>query len=97
MRKIIELVCTCPAVPSQWEGKLDDGNYIFIHYRYGKFTVGIGPDIKTAVENSICKAFMLKYIGGTLDGFMEYPEMLDLLIEKSISLADDVQIINKFA
>jgi len=39
--KIVELQMTCGACPSQWQGKTDSGNHVFIHYRWGFLTVDI--------------------------------------------------------
>jgi hypothetical protein len=52
MISVTELKQTCRACPSQWEGVTRGGKIIYIRFRWGKLFVGIGPDIKSAVDNS---------------------------------------------
>jgi hypothetical protein len=35
MFTFVTLTQTCFACPSQWEGQLDDGRYVYIRYRWG--------------------------------------------------------------
>lgn len=49
MHKLTELVQTCTACPAQWEGKTDDGQYVYIRYRWGILRAGVGPTIHEAV------------------------------------------------
>lgn len=72
MEKIIELEQTCPACPSQWEGKLEDGRSIYIRYRGGWLRYGIADTIDDAVGNYVFE----KQIGGLYDGTMTEEEML---------------------
>ena len=30
--------------PSQWQGRTESGDYIFVRYRYGRLWIGIAPD-----------------------------------------------------
>ncbi len=46
--KVVELAHTCLACPSQFEGVLDDGRIMFVHYRHGLLTVGAGRDFDEA-------------------------------------------------
>ena len=41
MYKVKIIKNTCPACPSQWEGKTDKGRDIYIRYRWGYLTVQI--------------------------------------------------------
>lgn len=50
--QLVILKKTCYACPSQWEGVLNNGQSIYIRYRYGTLWVGIGEDIDEAVTNS---------------------------------------------
>jgi len=75
MVKIIKLWKTCFACPAQWEGKLDNGQYVYIRYRWGIFRVGIADCINDAINNSVC----IEEIGSQLDGFMETKQMLKLV------------------
>jgi len=51
--KIVELVRTCIACPSQWDAKLDDGRPVYIRFRNNWCSVRIGEEdgnIWTAVR-----------------------------------------------
>ncbi len=50
---IMRLTKTCHAFPSQWEGRLDTGQDIYIRYRHGEFGVGIGWTGDEAVDNTV--------------------------------------------
>jgi hypothetical protein len=39
--RIINLVQTCPACPSQWDAQTEDGQYVYIRYRWDTLTVSI--------------------------------------------------------
>ena len=43
---------TCSACPSQWEGKTLTGDHVYIRYRWGQLTVGIGDSLRDAIENT---------------------------------------------
>ena len=62
--RIVQLEKTCGACPSQWEGKLDNGEYLYVRYRWGSLQVGIGTSIGDAVSNST----HLVQLGDGLDG-----------------------------
>lgn len=49
--KVKSLVRTCSACPSQWEGELEDGRFIYIRFRWGNLGYGIGDTPKNAVKN----------------------------------------------
>lgn len=77
---------TCSACPSQWEGKADDGRVIYVRFRHGEFTAGIGKTLDDAVA-----AGYIKFVSqGELicaeatdgDGHMTTAEMEELLAEK---------------
>lgn len=44
---------TCGAYPSQWEGSLDDGRSVFVHYRGGRGRIGVGNSMDDAVDATI--------------------------------------------
>jgi hypothetical protein len=62
---IRNLTQTCGFCPSQWEAKDEEGNDIYIRYRWGTLEVD---------KNG--KMVFKEQIGGKLDGFMETEEML---------------------
>ncbi len=71
MFDVIELECTCSACPSQWEGKTVDEQYVYIRYRWGFLTVGIGKTHEDAVwDETSCQK-----IGDEYDGTMNTEEM----------------------
>lgn len=49
--KLLRLKKTCEACPSQWEGELEDGRFIYIRFRWGNLGFGIGETIKDAIKN----------------------------------------------
>lgn len=36
---LARVVCTCPALPSQWDAWTVDGQYLYLRYRFGRGTV----------------------------------------------------------
>jgi hypothetical protein len=73
--KIIFIERTCYLCPSQWEGILSDGQNIYIRYRWGIFTVGIGNNLSTAFGNY----YYSRDIGGCYDGYMSNRDMFKIL------------------
>lgn len=74
--KVAALKKTCSACPSQWEGTLEDGRAIYAHYRYGELSVGVGDDVDKAIDNGMTDhALHVDYVGGGLDGFMDFEEL----------------------
>ena len=49
---LTELEQTCGMYPSQWEGKTTDGRFVYIRYRHGELSVGVGVDQDDAVYSS---------------------------------------------
>jgi len=49
---ITELKMTCEASPTQWECKLENGQFAYIRYRHGKLSWGIGDTLEDAVTVS---------------------------------------------
>lgn len=76
---ITELVQTCGACPSQWEGTLDDGRVVYIRYRFGRLSWGVGATLDDAAEASFTQE---RHLGrGDLDGWLSELELPDLLPE----------------
>jgi len=46
---IVELVQTCNACPSQWEGRLADGRSIYIRFRHGELRATCAQTIEDAI------------------------------------------------
>lgn len=57
-------------------GNLDDGRAIYVRYRHGELSVGIGRDVDDAVRNGLSdQALYTAHIGDGLDGFMDAEEL----------------------
>jgi hypothetical protein len=77
---------TCGACPSQWEGELDDGTFIYVRYRWGNFSVGIAETLDEAISTH---TFSCK-IGGEYSGFLTNNEMYQLLA-KNLQIHSTIQ------
>lgn len=47
---VLRLEQTCRAFPSQWGGRTSDGDDIYIRFRGGELSVGVGPTLDDAVD-----------------------------------------------
>lgn len=73
---IEEIYKTCEACPSQWQGKLETGEYVYIRYRWGVLSIGYDADYNNAVlQNKVTLS-----IGGDYDGTMSSSEMIKHLL-----------------
>ena len=84
--KVKYLVKTCDVCPAQWDGELKNGQTIYIRYRYGVLSWGIGKNLTLAVRDSFSNR---KHIGDDLDGSMTDTEMakhlkLDLIQNRKV-------------
>jgi hypothetical protein len=70
--KFKSLINTGIACPTQWEGQLEDGRFIYIRYRWGNLGFGIGKDINEAIDNYTHG----EDIGGLSDGYLSTNEMI---------------------
>jgi hypothetical protein len=84
--KILNMYRTCTACPSQWEGKLDNGNYIYIRYRWGNLFIGEGKTLDEAIGAIIIR----ETIGESLDGFLSNEELLKELKKRNIDYTKEV-------
>ena len=49
---------------------------LYAHYRRGQLNVGVGGDRDGAIANSFPgKSLLSKYLGGELDGFMDFEDL----------------------
>lgn len=62
---------TCYACPSQWEALTEDGQFVYIRYRWGQLTLGVGDTLTEAVGN----VSFSKQVGDSLDGAMSIWEV----------------------
>jgi len=49
--RVSKLTQTCKGSPSQWEGLTDDGQFIYVRYRWGCLSIGSGKTMDEAVGN----------------------------------------------
>lgn len=73
-KRLVSLKMTCSACPSQWEGELEDGNWIYARYRHGYLSIETGPTAEEAVCGELIFA---AEIGDQYDGDMGTQEMLE--------------------
>ena len=66
--------------PSQWEIATIDGRCLYVRYRHGRLSWGIGGDTDEAIDDSMTTNPGLQ-LGDEHDGFMETHEMLEWLRE----------------
>ena len=74
MIRVTELRQTCNMCPSQWEGRTDDGQYIYVRYRHGYLSVSVGPTVDAAV----CGSVVFEYDTEDGNGYMTESELRDL-------------------
>lgn len=68
-RLIIErLDLTCGACPTQYEGVTNDGNTVYIRYRWGELTVQVGRDLDDALDRD--PVFQWQHPTNDMDGVM---------------------------
>lgn len=75
--RIATLAQTCGACPSQWEGRTAAGEHVYIRYRGGRLSLGIGPTEDDAVGSD--HAVLER--GDPLDGVMDTGTMIALLAD----------------
>jgi hypothetical protein len=51
MITVTTLVQTCNACPTQWEGATTDGRTIYVRFRWGYLTIGLGNTLDEAVDD----------------------------------------------
>lgn len=81
---------TCHALPEQWEGQLTDDQHFYYRYRWGRATLGIGPNPDAAVEdpNEVSIQHGEDYDGefvNATDRQAVFAVLLDQRIEKEVS------------
>ena len=70
MTKIVKMVRTCFACPSQWDGWDAEGTYYYFRYRWGELRVDKEEIFSTVWEGSI---------GDSFDGSLSYDELKNAL------------------
>jgi len=72
MLKVVKVRQTCSGNPSQWEGITEDGQFIYVRYRWGYLQIGKGETLDTAVFD---ESIFGKQIGLDRDGHIGYSEL----------------------
>lgn len=67
---------TCSACPSQWEGTTEDGRSVYVRYRWGNLTVGLGADGDAAVGAAISSPALAVELGDEFDGACTWGQVL---------------------
>lgn len=69
---LTQLEMTCGACPSQWEGRLLDGRFVYVRYRWGCLAVGM----EATMEDAIMNRELVLSTGDNFHGVMSTKEML---------------------
>jgi hypothetical protein len=82
--KVVSLVKTCEACPSQWEAHLEDGRMLYIRYRWGNFNVYLSKSPSDKVLDALQgdNIISIEDYGEPLGGYIDDETMKSLLIEK---------------
>mgnify|MGYP003394749053 CR=1 FL=1 len=75
MIKVTQITNTCFACPAHWEGRTDDGKYVYIRYRWGHLSVRVHAN-EDKFEIDDLYPFD-ETIGNEFDGVMSYEELRD--------------------
>jgi hypothetical protein len=78
---------TCPACPAQWEGVCSDGRFIYIRFRWGSLTWGVGNTIELAVDDSFACLDIISD-EDSYNGYMEDEEMKKIMAEQNVYFGD---------
>ena len=71
--KVVELRHTCYAMPAQWEGRCNDGKWVYVRYRFGWLSIVVGEGEEALRE--IGREVFAKHCGGSMDGDMTFEEL----------------------
>jgi len=81
MLNVTTITQTCGACPSQWEGRLDDGRYLYVRYRFGTLRCSVGPTLDDAIFSDAMETVYIEQAGDDLDGFMTYEDLRERVAE----------------
>lgn len=70
---------TCSACPSQWQGRTKDGKHIYVRFRWGHLTIGVGETFEDAVHT---RELVDLDHGDGFDGCMKFEELVGLTQDK---------------
>lgn len=80
--RVTEIVQTCGACPSQWEGRLEDGSHFYARFRYGTLRVSVASTLEAAISGEAddgrdTRDLFFRQISDSLDGVMSTDDMLN--------------------
>ena len=74
--EVKNIIQTCPACPSQWEGHLKDGRMFYARYRWGALTIQVSKEPTGDVMDAVMGEMVYNEIlGGGYDGTLEQNEL----------------------
>jgi hypothetical protein len=73
MVTVVDLRQTCECSPSQWEGRTDDGRFVYVRYRWGWLQVGFGATLEDAVADD---ETYVRQLGHPMDGALTYVQLV---------------------
>lgn len=71
--RVKSIIRTCYACPSQWEGETEDGRKVYVRYRHGLLSVGLGATMDEAVDDS--PGWFESVLTDEDDGFMRWADV----------------------
>ena len=88
---IREISQTCLACPAQWEGFLADGRAFYIRYRWGVLSFSVSSSKSNDVSDAVLGDNVYReQIGESLDGFIYFDRVKQLLGEREIILCGEL-------
>ena len=76
--KIIKLICTTGACPTQWDGRTDDDRPVYIRYRGGRFQAYVGNPGEDDMKVFDHRPILVRQLTNDLDGVMGFKTMVEL-------------------
>lgn len=73
--KIVQIVRTCDSCPTQYEGTFEDGDRLYIRYRWGRLSVEKGKDVPSFEDTPLYS----EEIGDDLDGTLDDSALIEQL------------------
>lgn len=77
--KVKTIERTCSACPAQWNLFLEDGRFVYVRYRGGRFSAGIGESETAYWKQDDWYNLIQIYYGEPLDGYMLNEKMIEML------------------
>ncbi|MEV4969828.1 hypothetical protein [Streptomyces scopuliridis] len=76
--RLVKVVRTCRACPSQWDAWRADGQYLYLRYRHGVGSVEAQPGPDTDTWNESGDVLLAEWDDGTSSGDISLEEFLAL-------------------